>query len=80
MKFEEQVSAPLKYRAEKIGQYFLDFLIENKIVLEIKKDNLFRKPNIDQVYAYLKSTGLKLEIIANFTRDGVRFKRIINVK
>ena len=78
--YKEQVPVALRYDNQKIGQYYLDFLIEDKIILEIKSDNIFRKPNIEQIYSYLKSTGLKLGIIANFTRDGVKFKRIVNIE
>lgn len=78
--FKEQLYMPLEYQNEKIGKYFLDFLIEDKLVLEIKKDTIFRQSNIKQVYSYLKAKDLKLGIIANFTRDGVKFKRIVNIK
>lgn len=78
--FREQVYIPLDYKNDKIGKYFLDFLIENKIVLELKKDSIFHKQNIEQVLAYLKSANLKLGIIANFTRDGVRFYRVLNIR
>jgi len=37
LKFQEQVLIPLKYQNKNIGRYFLDFLIEDKIILEIKK-------------------------------------------
>lgn len=80
IEFQEQVYTPLTYKNEKIGKYFLDFLIENKIVLEIKKDAIFRKQNIEQVYAYLRTNNLKLGILANFTRTKVDYKRILNVK
>ena len=80
LKFQEQVLIPLKYQNKNIGRYFLDFLIEDKIILEIKKDSIFRKSNIEQIYSYLKSTGLRLGILANFTRDSVKFKRIVNLE
>lgn len=79
LKYQEQVSIPLKYKDNRIGRYFLDFLIEDKLVLEIKKERNFSRKNIEQVYAYLKAFNLKLGIIANFTRDGVKYKRILNV-
>ncbi|OGD66210.1 hypothetical protein A3F08_03155 [Candidatus Berkelbacteria bacterium RIFCSPHIGHO2_12_FULL_36_9] len=79
-RFKEQVYSPLEYKEERIGKYFLDFLIEEKIILEIKVGSLFRRQNIDQVYAYLKANNLKLGIIANFTRTGVSYKRIVNIK
>lgn len=80
IQFQEQVPVSLKYQDSKIGQFYLDFLIDDKIVLEIKKDNVFKKANIDQVFSYLKTTNLKLGILANFTRNGVKVKRIVNIK
>lgn len=80
VKFQEQLYCPIKYRNTKVGKYYLDFLIEGKIILEIKKDTIFRHQSIRQVYSYLKIKKLKLGILANFTREGVRFKRIVNLK
>ena len=79
LKFEEQVFSPLEYNSKQIGKYFLDFLIEDKIILEIKKDTIFRRPNIEQIFAYLRSKKMKLGILANFTRDGIKYKRIVNI-
>ncbi|MEK7482012.1 MAG: GxxExxY protein [Patescibacteria group bacterium] len=77
--FNEQVAVRVKYKGKEIGIYFLDFLIENKIVLEIKKREYFSKKDIEQLYAYLKATNLKLGIIAHFTKSGVKFKRVLNI-
>ena len=79
IEFKEQVYAPLEFKGERIGGYYLDFLIENRLILEIKKGDRFSKTNIDQVYSYLKRFNLKLGIIANFTRGGLKFKRIVNI-
>ena len=57
----------------------MDFLIDGKIILEIKKDTNFRRTNIEQVVGYLKETNLRLGIIVNFTKEGVKFKRILNL-
>ncbi|TSC75343.1 MAG: hypothetical protein G01um101430_438 [Parcubacteria group bacterium Gr01-1014_30] len=57
----------------------MDFVIDNKIVLELKKGERFSKKHIEQVYAYLKAANLELGIIAYFTKQGVRFKRIVNI-
>ena len=78
--FKKQLSLDINFNNVKIGKYFLDFLVEDKIVLEIKKGNYFPKKNIEQVYAYLKLTGLKLAILANFTSNGIKFRRILNLR
>jgi GxxExxY protein len=59
---------------------YLDFIIDEKIVLEIKQGDRFHKNDFEQVYNYLKSTGLKLGILARFSKSGVKFKRVVNVK
>lgn len=78
--FKEQVAVPIKYNDNKLGNYLLDFLIENKIILEIKKGEGFARKNIEQIYSYLKASNLKLGILANFTSKGLKFKRIVNIK
>jgi GxxExxY protein len=77
--FEEQVYYPMKYKDTIIGKYFFDFLIDNKIILEIKANDRFSRKNIEQTYSYLKAGGLKLGILANFTNNKVVFKRIVNL-
>ncbi|OGY63183.1 MAG: hypothetical protein A3I89_00940 [Candidatus Harrisonbacteria bacterium RIFCSPLOWO2_02_FULL_41_11] len=77
--FKEQFGVKVKYKGEDLGIYFLDFLIENKLVLEIKKREYFSKKDIEQLYSYLKATDLKLGIIAHFTSSGVKTKRILNI-
>lgn len=52
--YKEQVPLEVNFRGNKIGRYFLDFLVEDKIILEIKKETNFRRRNIEQVIAYLK--------------------------
>jgi len=69
----------LYYKEKKVGHYFIDFLIDNKVVLEIKVGDRFPKRNIDQIFSYLRSSNLKLGILANFTSDGIKFKRILNL-
>ncbi|MCL5795213.1 MAG: GxxExxY protein [Patescibacteria group bacterium] len=80
IKFSEQVYTPLKYNNQIIGKYFLDFLINDKVILEIKSGSVYSKNNINQIYSYLKANNLKLGILANFTKNGVKFKRIVNLK
>ena len=79
IKHSQQLYMPLIFEKEKIGSYYLDFLIEDKIVLELKQGNSFSKSDIEQVYTYLKSYKLKLGILARFSSNGLMFKRIVNI-
>lgn len=80
LKFNEQVLTKIEFNGEIIGKYFLDFLIEDKIILEIKQGNYFSKSHIEQIHNYLKANKLKLGLLANFTMNGVKIKRIVNIK
>jgi len=75
--FQEQVRFPLRYHEKLVGSYFLDFLIDNKIILELKRGNRYSKRHIDQVLEYLRASKHDLAILASFGADGVTFKRIV---
>ncbi|MEK7080623.1 MAG: GxxExxY protein [Patescibacteria group bacterium] len=79
LRFSEQTGQPLKYKGAVIGRQYLDFLVEDKIIVEIKKSNNFSRRNIEQVLGYLKTNNLRLAILINFTNTNVVSKRIINI-
>lgn len=76
---KRQVSYNLLYKGESIGRHQLDFLVENRIIVELKVGEFYSKNSINQVTQYLKATNLKLAILINITQSGVRFKRILNI-
>lgn len=78
IKFERELMVDLFLGDDKIGKYFLDFLVEGRIVLEIKAVPRLLPIHFRQVSAYLKSKNLDLGIIANFRGDKLVFKRILN--
>ena len=78
--FKEQAHFPLKFQGETIGKGFCDFVVDEKVIVELKKDKRFSKANIEQVYQYLKSSKLKLAILINFTSSGAIFKRLVNLR
>lgn len=77
--FSEQYQVDLIVNKIKITRGRVDFLIEDKMLLELKSGDYFRPLNIKQLYTYLRSTNLKLGILSNFTSRGLIFKRIVNL-
>lgn len=77
--FKRQINQPVKYRGEKVGDRFLDFLVEERVVVELKAGERFSNIYIKQISEYLKSTGLKLGILINFGKEDVKFKRVVNI-
>jgi len=78
LRFQREKLIKINYQGESIGRYFLDFVIDEKLVLEVKASDYFRNAFYPQVLAYLTSANLKLGIIANFNSDKLLYKRIVN--
>ncbi|MDQ3046328.1 MAG: GxxExxY protein [Bacteroidota bacterium] len=78
LSFQEQVQCEIKYKSELLGTRYLDFIVEGKIIIEIKRNDAYSKAHMDQTVEYLKATNQKLAILINFGSEGVRCKRLIN--
>lgn len=78
LNFRREKYSPVSYKGLRIGSYFYDFIIEDKVVLELKVGTNFYENNLSQILSYLKSSNLKLGILVVFTPKGVISKRIIN--
>jgi len=79
IKFKRQIPYKLMYKNKVIGNYRFDFLVDDKVVIELKRGDYFSKNNITQALQYLKTANLKLAILVNITSRGVKFKRILNI-
>jgi len=75
--FSEEKSIDVKYKGKKIGVYRPDFIIDDKVILEIKVAPAITKAMRDQVYYYAKGTRYKLVLLANFGTSKVGIKRLI---
>lgn len=75
--FEEKKRMPVKYKAEKVGIYEPDFVIDKKILLEIKAVPEFHKVYEVQLFYYLKGTEYKLGFLVNFGGIKLEIKRRI---
>lgn len=77
IKYQREVYYPLKIRDKTISKKYFDFLVEGKIVLELKSGNRNYRQACIQLFEYLKVSDIDLGIIIRFTNDGVKYKRII---
>lgn len=78
--FKRELYAQLFYEGKLIRKYFLDFLVEGKVVVELKITNQIYKQHFTQVLQYLQNNNLKLGLILAITPSGILVKRIINEK
>jgi GxxExxY protein len=78
IKFEEENSLPVRYKSQKIGAYKPDFVIEDKVILEIKAVPMITKAMFDQIFYYIKGTNYRLVLLANFGTSKLIVKRRIH--
>lgn len=77
IEFEKAIN--VNYRDEMIGQFRIDIVVEDKIILELKSVERYDPLFEAQLLSYMKLGGFKLGLLINFNnklfKDGI--KRII---
>lgn len=76
--FERQKEIVVHYKEKLVGTHRLDFVIADKIILELKAVSALTDAFKQQTLSYLKATGLKLGILINFGTTKVEYTRIVN--
>ncbi len=68
----------IKYKGRLLPRrYQADFVVYEQIILEVKHIKSLSGDNLAQTLNYLKVTGLKLGILANFGEGSFNSKRVI---
>lgn len=62
------------YKGKKVGQYFADLVIEDKIIVELKAAESLCLEHEAQLMNYLKATSMEVGFLFNFGREAT-FKR-----
>ena len=60
-----------------VGNYRVDFLVADKIILEVKAVDIIPKNFIDQIYSYLRNSKYELGYFINFRSPKLYIKRLI---
>lgn len=66
LKFGRQVPFPILYKGRVIGEYRLDLIVEDQVIVEIKSVDRMDPVFHAQVLTYLKATGKKIGLLMNF--------------
>jgi GxxExxY protein len=78
--FEREFEMPIDYDDENIGRRRVDFLIENRISVELKALVLLEDIHLAQAKNYLEAYKLRVGLLINFGGKRLEFKRLINSK
>jgi GxxExxY protein len=74
--FERQKEVAVEYKEKPVGEGRLDFLVAERLVVELKAVEALAPIHRAQVISYLKSTRLRLGLLINFNvtilKDGLQ--------
>jgi GxxExxY protein len=78
--FQEELELPIFYEGMEVGKRRVDFLIDKKVVLEIKAVSELNDTHLAQALNYLEGLNLEIGLLLNFGSKSLEVKRIINNK
>lgn len=76
--FGREIIIPVSFDGEKANRNRIDFIIDNKIIIEFKCKRIFERDDYYQTRRYLKAFKIKLGLLVNFRERYLKPKRILN--
>jgi len=78
--FLSEIELPIFYDDIEVGKRRVDFLIENKVIVEIKAVSELTDAHLAQALNYLEALNLEVGLLINFGSRSLEVKRLINNK
>lgn len=80
VRFAREFNMPVFYKGKMIGERRVDFLIEDKIAVELKAILKLEPVHFAQARNYLEAYNLEVGLLINFGSISLEFKRLQNPK
>jgi len=78
LRFATEAEIVIAYDGQTIGRHRLDFLIEDKVIVELKTVEDLGKAHYAQVRSYLRATSLQVALLVNFSKEKADYRRIVS--
>ncbi len=76
--FTEEKQIAITYHDKKVGVYIPDFIVNEKILIEVKAVDFMPRIYEEQLYTYLKGIKYKLGYLVNFGCSKIDIRRRIH--
>jgi len=76
--FEREVPIELKYKNIIVGDFYADFVVYGRIVIEVKTTPIITPDHIKQLLNYLESGNYRLGLVVNFRNRPLQVQRVLN--
>ena len=78
--FKRELEMPLSYKGVDVGTRRVDFLVDEKICVELKAIIQLEDVHLAQAINYLEAYNLEIGLLINFGSKSLQFKRVVNSK
>jgi len=75
--YERQAKLAVRYKDVVAGEFRADFLVDGKVVVELKAIKALTEGDEAQLLNYLKGTGYRVGLLLNFGSSSLEYKRRI---
>ena len=75
VKYRDKERIKIHYNGKQVGIYEPDFIIDDKVIIELKAVEVMPTVFETQLYSYLKATKYKIGMLINFGSDKLDIKR-----
>jgi len=80
LSFEREKPIEVFYQDAAVGLFYLDFLVEDAIVVELKAVNGLTTLHQQQAISYLAASGREVALLINFGGPDLEYKRLLPPK
>jgi len=80
LEYTRELEIPIYYVGQQVGTRRVDFLIEDKIMVEVKAVIHLEDVHLAQALNYLEAYNLEVGLLINFGSRSLEFKRLHNNK
>ncbi len=75
LKYDSQQKIKVYYKGEKVGLYYADIVVEDKIIIELKASALIEEHEY-QLLNYLKATEIEIGLLLGFGKEATFIRKI----
>ena len=72
---QSQVPVPVMFRGKRVGDFYADLLVDEKVIVELKAVRAIIPEHQAQIINYLNATGIEVGLLINFGNPKLELKR-----
>ena len=80
LSFQRELEMPIFYEEQEIGTRRVDFLVEGKVMVELKALSKLEDVHLAQAINYLEAYKLEVGLLLNFGGRSLQYRRVVKSK